>query len=94
MKIKLALTALAIVALSGCSMFRPTTGPKFPDTTTLLTTPCPDLTVAPDDTIKLSVLTDVVAANYTKYHQCANQVNGWIEWYNKEKQNYESVGKK
>jgi hypothetical protein len=65
----------------------------FPGTSTLLTTPCPDLDLVPDNTTKLSEMQKIVATNYTKYHQCANQVKGWTEWYNKVKANYEATGK-
>lgn len=90
MNFKIALIA-AVVVLAGCSS-APKVAPKFPGTSELLTTPCPKLDLVPEDTTLLSEAEKVVAANYTKYHQCANQVKGWIKWYNDEKANYEKVG--
>jgi hypothetical protein len=81
-----------IILLSGCAST--IKAQKFPDSDTLLTTPCPALDLVPADTTKLSDLEKVVGGNYTKYHQCANEVNGWILWYNEQKKNYESVGTK
>jgi hypothetical protein len=89
MNFKLAFIAAAFV-LAGCST-TPVVAPKFPSTSAILTTPCPPLDKVPEGTTKLSELEKVVAANYTKYHQCANQINGWNVWYNKEQQNYEST---
>lgn len=91
MNFKIALIASALV-LSGCASTH-RDAPKFPGTSTLLTTPCPKLDLIPEGTTLLSEAEKVISANYTKYHQCANQVKGWIKWYNEEKENYEKVGK-
>lgn len=88
MNFKIAIIS-AVVVLAGCTTVPVAT--KFPSSSTLLTTPCPKLEFVPDGTIKLSEMEKVVAANYTKYHQCANQINGWITWYTDEKQNYEQT---
>lgn len=84
--------ALVIIALSGCSMFRPKpVVVKFPESSIVLTTACPQLDILPDDTTKLSEFEKTVAKNYKKYHDCAATVTGWIEWYTLEKKNYESL---
>lgn len=90
MKLKL-ICIVGVILLSGCAAT--IKAQKFPDSDPLLTTPCADLDLVPADTTKLSDLERVVGGNYTKYHQCANQVDGWILWYNEQKKNYEKVGK-
>lgn len=93
MKTRLAIVGTLLLALSGCATME-NRKQDFPDSSLLLTTPCPALDLVPVKTTELSKLEKVVAENYTKYHQCASQVNGWIEWYNKEKENYEAIGTK
>ena len=91
MSFKIALL-IVVVALNGCASTTVVTT-KFPPTTVLLTTECPSLELVPTGTTKLSDLEKIVVGNYTKYHQCANQINGWNKWYKEEKQIYESVAK-
>ena len=85
---KLALI-LSAALLTGCSVFKGPVGPEFPPASTLLTTPCPDLDLIDPKNHKASDGEKVIAANYTKYKQCQNQVNSWIHWYTEEKKNYE-----
>jgi len=63
--------------------------PKFPDAPATLTTQCPDLqliapAVAPD-VVKLSDLLTNVNANYATFHECQIKVEGWNDWYVKQK---------
>jgi hypothetical protein len=91
MNYKLALAA-CILSLTGCSSL---VGQhqKFPDVDPALTTPCAKLDLVPAGTTKLSELEKVVSGNYTKYHQCANVVDGWNKWYSEQKKNSDNLGK-
>lgn len=76
---------LLLVLLPGCSTIR--TNPEFPKQSELLLKECPPLDLIPQDTTKLSDAERVIAANYMKYHQCSNVTKGWIDWYNKQREN-------
>jgi hypothetical protein len=43
------------------------------------------------DTISIVDLHKVVVENYTTHHECAVKIEGWNEWYIKQKQIFESV---
>lgn len=76
----------SIIFLSGCSTLDQR---KFPDAEKSLMIECPELSKLPNDPVTISQLMTVVVQNYTLYHQCANKVKGWKEWYEKQKNNYE-----
>lgn len=79
------------LTLAGCSTPVPIKQ-KFPEpTSTELLQSCPDLRQAQVDTEKLTDLMSVVADNYKEYHLCRDRVNDWIEWYRKQKENFETV---
>jgi hypothetical protein len=63
---------------------------KFPEAPAILQTQCPQLKQASDDS-KLSDLTKTVVHNYGEYYLCAETVNGWIEWYTKQKKIFEEL---
>jgi ferritin len=46
---------------------------------------CPKLETIDKPEIVLSEFMKVITRNYTKYHECANKVNAWQEWYKKQK---------
>lgn len=77
------------VFLSGCSLTLPIAR-KFPEAPKELLEKCPPLRTV-EDPVLLSELTKSVTKNYTTYHECSAQVNGWIEWYSKQKSNFESA---
>lgn len=82
------LTLTLVVLLSAC-----TTVPvsrKFPEVPTELVQSCPDLKTI-DMTSKLSDVVDVVVSNYGQYKECQVKVDSWIDWYNQQKQIFESV---
>ena len=63
---------------------------SFPEIPEELKVSCPDLSQV-ENTEKLSVVLDTVVKNYTEYHECRVKVDAWIEWYNKQKEIFESV---
>jgi hypothetical protein len=85
---KYSIIALTIL-LSAC-----TTVPvdrKFPSVPTELQQACPDLKTINTETTKLSEVVDVVVTNYGQYKECQVKVDSWIDWYNTQKQIFESV---
>ena len=84
---KIAIVALALL-ISACS-----TVPverKFPDVPKELIQACPDLKQV-NPTTKISEVVDIVVSNYGQYKECQVKVDSWIDWYNNQKQIFESV---
>jgi hypothetical protein len=84
------IVALSIAGmLVGCSTTVPVKA-KFPDAPTQLMTKCPQLKKL-NEQPKLSDISKTVAENYTTYYECAVKNDAWIEWYQVQKQIFESV---
>lgn len=81
-------TILGVLLLSGCSLFP--TKREFPPVPNDLKERCPNLKATPPTT-KLSEVISVVKENYSEYHECAEKVDSWNEWYDKQKKIYDSV---
>ena len=77
-----------LLLLTGCQTVP--VAAKFPQAPTTLQTACPELKPAPDNA-KLSDITRTVVENYSEYYQCAETVNGWIDWYAKQKKLFEEL---
>lgn len=86
MKYLLLLTLL----LTGCSTVVPVTA-KFPDAPAELLVDCEDLEKIPADTKQLSVTSEAVVRNYSRYHKCRAKVDAWQEWHKEQKKIFESV---
>lgn len=68
--------------------------PKFPKPASEeVMQACPNLKLAKTDSDKLTDLMDTIAENYKEYYECRDKVDTWIQWYKKQKENYEKVGK-
>jgi hypothetical protein len=63
---------------------------NFPEVPANLKEACPDLKQT-DPTDKLSDVLKVVVDNYGQYHECRIKSDAWIEWYNSQKQIFDSV---
>jgi len=63
---------------------------SFPEVPPELKVACPDLMLL-EPTTKLSEVVSVVSKNYGQYQECQIKVDTWIEWYNSQKQIFESV---
>ena len=83
------LLLIPIVFLTGCLVTTPVKR-NFPEVPKELMEACPDLKTVPE-TEKLSEVLKVVTNNYGQYHECRIKVDTWIEWYNTQKQIFESV---
>ena len=83
---------LLALLLSACATTAPVVA-KFPDAPgELAQQSCPPLEKL-KDTAKLSDVARTVATNYTTYQECSIKLDSWIEWYKKQKEIFESVGK-
>jgi hypothetical protein len=85
-KIKILLCALA---LSGCSTVVPVKA-KFPDVPERLMIKCPQLEKV-SETPTLSDVAKTVTNNYTSYYECAVKHDGFVEWYNTQKEIFNKV---
>ena len=85
-----AVLLIAIVMLmTGCAVTTPVER-KFPEVPSRLMVVCPQLEKLQDD-VKLSDVAKTVTTNYTTYYECAVKNDAWIEWYQIQKQIFESV---
>lgn len=63
---------------------------NFPEVPQEITVACPELKeVQPTD--KLSDVLKVVTENYGQYHECRAKVDAWNEWYQTQKDIFNSV---
>ena len=84
------ITAIFFFAmLSGCSTTVPVTA-KFPQVPERLLVKCPELEKLGNE-VKLSDISKTIAVNYTSYYECAVKHDAFIEWYQVQKNIYESV---
>jgi len=63
----------------------------FPEVPKELMELCPNLKDVPEGTTKLSDVLRVVTDNYSQYHECQFKNELWKEWYDTQKQNFDSV---
>ena len=83
-------TAIFFIAMcTGCSTTVPVTA-KFPDVPVKITEKCPTLQKLNEDA-KLSDVSKTITLNYTTYYECAVKHDAFIEWYNVQKNIFESV---
>lgn len=78
--------------LSACSTTVPVKQ-KFPEVPTQLMQKCPELDIIEKPTVLLSELIVIITKNYMKYHDCANNVENWQDWYTKQKKISDDLNK-
>jgi hypothetical protein len=83
------ISILLLALLMGCSTTVPVTA-KFPEVPERLMKKCPQLEKLENDA-KLSDISKTITINYSTYYECAVKNDGWIEWYNIQKNIFESV---
>lgn len=90
---KLVITLMLTVMLSGCGLFTKflPAKPKFPEPVPELTQPCPDLKQIEGDKVAITDLLKSVVHNYTLYYQCSLKNDGWNEWYKQQKEIYDKI---
>ena len=84
------LILLFTLSLIGCASTMPP-GLPFPEVDSELMSTCPNLKSLAENTTKLSDILETVNANYSQYYICKAKIDGWIEWYTKQKNISETV---
>lgn len=87
-KSKLTLLLCTSLFLVGCSTVVPVAR-KFPDAPKFMQA-CPELQKLNNEA-KLSDIATTVTINYSTYYECAVKNDAWIEWYQIQKNIFESV---
>lgn len=87
---KALLVSLTFIFLTGCATVVPVQR-NFPEAPKELKESCGDLSLIPTGETKLSAIIKIIVENYGKYHECKIKNDSWIEWYNKQKEVFESV---
>lgn len=87
------LLLLPLVLLSGCAITAVPVAPKFPEAPATLQEKCEALKEVAEDAT-LTQFTKTVVENYVLYHECSRKVEGWNEWYTKQKKIFEDATKK
>ena len=80
---------LFVLILTGCSTTVPITA-KFPVVPEKLLVKCPQLEKLENEA-KLSDISKTVINNYTLYYECAVKHDGFVEWYNIQKNIFNKV---
>ena len=83
------LIVIACLIASGCTTV-PVTA-KFPTAPDSLKEPAPTLKTLDVPKPELSDLIGNANDNYAEYYRLRDRYNGWINWYNTQKQIFESV---
>ena len=83
------LVCFFLILMTGCSTVVPVKS-KFPDVPERLMVKCPQLEKVPE-TPTLSDVAKTITNNYTTYYECAVKHDAFIEWYNIQKNIFESV---
>ena len=83
------LLVAASLVLVGCTTPVPLT-PKFPSPPEILLQACGPLKTIDKETVMLSEFLQTVRSNYEKYHNCADLVVEWQNWYTEQKSLYEN----
>jgi hypothetical protein len=78
-----------ITMFSGCSTTVPVKA-KFPEAPERLLAKCPQLEKLGNE-VKLSDISKTITVNYTTYYECAVKHDAFIDWYQVQKNIYESV---
>lgn len=81
---------LPAILLTGCFKSIPIKM-DFPDVPAELKQECPSLKQTDENETKLSKVIEVVADNYSQYHECKFKVEAWIEWHKQQKQISDSI---
>ena len=81
---------LPVFLLTGCLKSIPVKM-EFPDAPAEIKQACPDLQQTDEKETKLSKVIEIVADNYSTYHECKLKVDAWIEWHKQQKQISDSI---
>ena len=65
--------------------------PKFPDPVPKLMEKCKDLIQIEGNQIPITDFLKTIVQNYTLYYECSSKVDGWQDWYEKQKKIYDKA---
>lgn len=82
------------IFLTACQTMVPVNPPTWPVAPKELTEKCPILYTIDPANPAITELLKTVVKNYELYYYCSLKQEGWNDWYNVHKQNYESIFKK
>lgn len=89
---RLIIASLFVTLLTACSTPVPIV-PKFPTPPDVLMEGCGPLNTIDKEVVFLSEFLKTVRTNYEKYHNCADLVLEWQNWYKEQKSLYEKTNK-
>ncbi len=87
------LLILPLFLLTGCAVHVEPVTATFPEAPATLQEKCADLKEVAEGA-SLTDFTKIVVENYILYHECSRKVEGWHEWYTKQKAIFEEATKK
>lgn len=90
---KSVITIVFAALISGCSILVPVK-PKFPEAVPELKIKCPELKEVDSKTQNITDMLKIIVDNYGAHYQCSNKVDGWIEWYDFQRENFNNPKKK
>jgi len=79
--------------LSACSTVVPVKQ-KFPDAPGELLEQCPPLHTIESGKTSITDMLKVVVSNYGLYYECAVKQEGWTNWYDLQKKNFDKANEK
>lgn len=79
-----------VILLSGCATKAVPIVVKFPQAPATLLEKCPPLKTLPEES-KLSDVAKTVTQNYTIHYECVIKHDAWIDWYQQQKEIFDSV---
>lgn len=80
-----------VVILAGCGTTATPVARKFPEAVPELQVKCPTLNTIEGKDVSITDMLKTVVNNYGLYYACSNKVDGWNEWYDKQRKNFDSV---
>lgn len=86
------LLILPLLLLSGCAVHVEPVTAKFPEAPATLQEKCAELKEVAEGA-SLTEFTKIVVENYILYHECSRKVEGWQEWYARQKAIFEEATK-
>lgn len=83
---------LPLFLLAGCGITAQPLHPSFPEAPATLQEKCAELKEATEG-MTLTEFTKIVVENYVLYHECSRKVEGWQEWYARQRAIFEAATK-
>ena len=82
---------LSLLLLAGCETVP--VKQHFPEAPAVLKEQCEKLRTIEGDKVAITEMLKTIVHNYTLYHECSAKVDGWNDWYTKQKQIFDETNK-